>query len=205
GAPVCVFSRVQTDGGRDFLGLAMTGPDGSYRFPVPAGPSRELIAVNRPDHRQLSASALLNTQVHPTLRAKRGVVHTGESAYFEGEIPGPHNDDVTIVLQVRSGKGWLAFRRYRTRADGHYELSYPFVRTSRPTDYEMRAQVREAGGYPYLEGDSDPLILHVLPAKTKHLAAKKRAGGRRCRKASSRGGHRAKRCHSHRGKKTSRR
>jgi hypothetical protein len=194
-APVCVFSRVETDPGREFLGLALTDQSGGYRFPIPAGASRELIAIHRPDQRQLRASAALHTIVHPTLRAHSMVVHTGESGYFEGEIPGPHNDNVTIVLQVRSGKGWLAFRRYRTRNDGHYDLSYPFRRTTRPTNYEMRAQVREAGGYPYVQGDSDPLLLRVLPAPVKPAAGRKAGPKRRCMKKKPLQRHRSvKRC-----------
>lgn len=186
-APVCIYARVETDRGRDFLGLALTDPAGAYRFPIPAGPSREVIAIHRPDQRQLHASASLRTIVHPTLRARSLVVRTGESGYFEGEIPGPHNDNVTIVLQVKSGKGWLAFRRYRTRNDGHYEFSYPFRRTNRPTNYEMRAQVRESSGYPYIEGDSDPLTLRVLPKAAK---PKKPAAKGRCAKQKKRAGRR---------------
>jgi hypothetical protein len=69
-------------------------------------------------------------------------------------------------LRVRQGKGWLAFRRYRTRDGGHFAADYLFRRTTRPTTYEMRAQVRESGGYPYLEGESDPVQLKVLAAKS---------------------------------------
>ena len=72
------------------------------------------------------------------------------------------------MLQVKSGKGWLAFRRYRTRDDGHYDLRYRFRRASRPARYEMRAQLRETSGYPYLQGDSDPLALGSTAA-TAHL------------------------------------
>ena len=87
---VCIYSRVETDAGREFLGIAVTDPAGGYRFPIPAGPSREVIAIHRPDQRQLRASAMLRTVVHPTLRARATVVRNGDSAYFEGEIPGPH-------------------------------------------------------------------------------------------------------------------
>jgi hypothetical protein len=190
-SPVCVFTRVETDSGRDFLGIALTDGGGGFRFPIPAGPSREVIAIHRDGSRQLSASAKLHTVVHPTLRAKKTTVYNGESAFFEGEIPGPHNDNVTIVLQVKSGQGWLAFRRYRTRGDGHFEMIYPFRRTTRATKYEMRAQVRETAAFPYVEGDSDPVTLRVLPesAKPKKPAAKnrcaktvrtRRRGSKRC-------------------------
>ncbi len=179
-APVCVFSRVVTDRGLEFLGIALTDSAGNYRFPIPAGPSRELSAVYRPDQRQLRASAELHTVVHPTLRTPSAVVRNKSAAHFEGEIPGPHNDDVTIVLQVKSGKGWLAFRRYRTRSDGHYELEYPFRRTTRPTTYEMRAQVRETTGYPYEQGDSDPLLLRVVPGQAKTRPAHSTPSRRSC-------------------------
>jgi hypothetical protein len=196
-APVCIFTRVETDGARDFLGLALTDRGGGYRFPVPAGPSREVIAIERDGTRQLNTAAMLHTVVHPSLRARKTTIRNGQSAFFEGEIPGPHNDDVTIVLQVRSGKGWLAFRRYRTRNDGHFEMVYPFTRTRQPTNYEMRAQVREAVGYPYLEGDSDPLTLRVLPAAPKPGKAAARV---RCAKKKRAGRHEPRRCpKKHRG------
>ena len=164
-APICIYSHLATDREREFLGIALTDAAGGYRFPIPAGPSRELSAIYRPSQRELRASATLLTVVHPTLRAARPIVRTGEAAHLTGEIPGPRNDDVVIVLQVKQGDGWLAFRRYRTRGGGHFEADYLFRRTTRPTTYEMRAQVRETTGYPYLEGDSDPLFLRVLPKR----------------------------------------
>lgn len=181
-APVCLYGRVVTDDGRDFLGIALTDPGGGYRFPIPAGPSRELSAVYRPDQRQVRASAELRTVVHPTLRTPRAVVKNKTVAHFEGEIPGPHNDQVVIVLQVRSGKGWLAFRRYRTRNDGHYDLEYTFRRTTKATNYEMRAQIRETTGYPYEQGDSDPLTLRVIPGRAKVPVGQPTQEKRRCGK-----------------------
>jgi hypothetical protein len=71
--------------------------------------------------------------------------------------------------------------RYRTRGGGHYEAAYHFRRTTKPTSYEMRAQVRETVGYPYLQGESDPLTLRVVPGRGHH-----------------RGGARAAKSHAHR-------
>jgi hypothetical protein len=76
---------------------------------------------------------------------------------------------------VRQGDGWLAFRRYRTRGGGRFEVEYLFRRTSQPTTYEFRVQVRKSRGYPYVEGDSESLYLRVLPKKAE-------AAGRRCPK-----------------------
>ena len=184
GAPLCVFEQVEGDPARHYLGLAYTDAAGDYRFAVSPGPNRTLRAVYRPGNRRLVAQADLKTRVHPTLRLRRTVIRNGQVAHLEGQIPGPRNDDVVIVLQVRQGKGWLAFRRYRTRDGGHFEAAYPFHRTTRPTTYEFRAQVRETGGYPYLQGESDPVDLRVLPKakrrcpKGRHLA--RRHGKARC-------------------------
>ncbi len=164
-ASLCVFSKVVTDPSAEFLGVALTGADGGYRFAVPAGPSRELSVAYRPGHREITASAQVATVVKPSFGVLRKVVHNKGVAHFEGWIPGPDNDNVVVVAQVKRGNGWLAFHRYRTRQDGHFTIEYQFNRTFGPTLYLMRAQVREQSGYPYLQGTSDPLRLVVLPAR----------------------------------------
>ena len=52
-----------------------------------------------------------------------------------------------------------------------------------PTDYEMRAQVRETVGYPYLQGESDPLALRVVPGRARHgrKSPRRRCAARRHR------------------------
>jgi hypothetical protein len=163
GAAVCVFSRVVTDGGQDFLGLAMTSGGGSFAFPVGSGPSREFSTVYRADQREIEATATALTQVTPTLKLRKSVVHNKHKAWFSGDIPGPHNDNVVVVLQVKSGKGWRVYRRYRTRSGGHFNVGYRFSQTGSATTYTMRAQVRRTVGFPYEPGNSKPVKLRVLP------------------------------------------
>jgi hypothetical protein len=161
--PLCVFSRVVTDTGRDFLGVAVTGNDGGYRFAIGSGPSRDLTVVYRPDQREVTASAVLRARVRPTFRLQQKVVHNGGYAVYKGSIPGPHADHVIVVLQVKSGKGWRVFRRYETHAGGHFVMRYRFTQTFTPTTYTMRAQVREQSGYPYEEGNSKSIPVPVAP------------------------------------------
>ena len=163
GAAVCVFSRVVTDAGREFVGTAMTRADGSYTFPVAAGPSRELAAVYRSEAREIEANATVLTRIRPVLRLRKKTVRNNHKAVFFGRIPGPHNDDVVVVLQVKSGKGWRAFRRYRTRGNGRFKVPYRFTQTRSRTTYVMRAQVRRTVGLPYLPGNSRQLKVRVLP------------------------------------------
>jgi hypothetical protein len=151
--PICIFSRVVTDSSRNFLGVAMTDSDGSYQFAIGGGPSRQVTSVYRPDQRELTATATLLAKMQPTFRLKGKVVRNGSVATFVGSIPGPHNKGVVVVLQVKDGKGWRVFRRYRTRENGRYTMRYRFTQTVTATTYEMRAEVPEQSSVPY-EGDS---------------------------------------------------
>jgi hypothetical protein len=165
GARLCVFGRVITGGAREFLGIAVSGGSGRYQFAVAPGPSREFEVLYRPGQHQISAAATLYTRVQPTLELRPQVVRNGHVAHFFGQIPGPGNDGVVVVLQVKQGKGWRVFGRYRTQGDGRFALSHRFRHTMAPSRYVMRAQVRETVGYPYLQGNSRPRVLHVIPAR----------------------------------------
>jgi hypothetical protein len=162
-APLCVFSQVVTDQDRQFDGIAMTGTDGDYQFAIGSGPSRDLTVVYRPDQRELTAGAKLQTRVHPTFRLRGKVVKNKGVAVFTGAIPGPDNEKVLVVLQVKSGKGWRVFRRYRTRTGGRFVMRYRFTQTFSPTTYIMRAQVRAQSGYPFEQGNSHPIPVAVNP------------------------------------------
>ncbi len=161
GASLCVFATVEGDPGREFLGLASTGQDGSYRFPIAPGPSRRIEILYRPDQRQLSADATLYTRAHPTLAISPRVVRKKHYARFEAKIPGPRAEGVVIDFQVKQGKGWRAFRRCRTGADGRCAVPYRFGDATAPGSYVIRDQDRGQSGYPYLPGNSDPLRLRV--------------------------------------------
>ncbi|HEY5053446.1 MAG TPA: hypothetical protein VII45_08565 [Solirubrobacterales bacterium] len=162
-ASLCVFSRVLTDQKREFLGVAVSGDDGGYQFAIPAGASRELSVLYRSGSREVSSHATIQTIVHPTFSVYRKVVYNKHSAQFVGTIPGPDNNQVVVVLQVKRGKGWLAFHRYRTREGGQFTVAYKFNKTNVATKYQMRVQVRSQSGYPYIQGNSNRLTLIVLP------------------------------------------
>jgi len=162
-APLCIFSRVLTNVAPEFVGIALSGPDGQYRFRVPAGPSRDLTAAYRSGHRRLeSHPARVATRVKPHFKVRKKVVRNKRFARFYGCLPGPQNENVVVVLQVKRGKGWLAFRRVRSQKNGCFFVPYRFNRVFAPTLFLMRAQVRQQRGYPYRQGTSGQLKLIVL-------------------------------------------
>jgi hypothetical protein len=164
-APLCVFSRAVSDPAPEFVGLAIAGSDGTFRYALPAGPSRELTVAYRSGQREVSASTQIASRVRPAFGVRRKVVRNKRFARFRTCIPGPHNEGVVMVLQVKRGHGWLVFRRYRTGRGGCARVVYRFNQTEHPTLYVMRAQVREQADYPYAQGTSRPLRLVVLPRR----------------------------------------
>jgi hypothetical protein len=163
GAALCVFARVTTDKGREYLGTAMTGHAGGYAFAIPPGASREVIAIYRGDHREVEAHATLQTRVKPVFKVRRRIVPDRHKACFYGQIPGPHSADVVVFFQVKRGKRWRDVHHHRTRQNGHYEACYHLTRTRTQTVDVMRAQVREQIGYPFEQGNSSALRLKVMP------------------------------------------
>ncbi len=187
-APICVFSTVVTDTTQKFLGVSMTNADGSYEFAVKPGASRDLKVDYRSQHREISSKVELVTKVRPSFEAVSTVVHNKGVARFRGALPGPHNDEVLVVLQAKKGDGWIVFRRMTTGPKGQFAGSYRFNKTRQATEYVMRAQVRKQRGYPYREGSSAPIQVIVYP----HRSPPKHGNG------TSRGGHGKKRgssCH----------
>ena len=162
-ALVCIYSSLATSETTEFAGVVSTDASGRYRFPVPSGPSRDLTAAYRSAQGPLTAWALLQVRAIPTLRLAKTTIRNKQYARFSGEIPGPGNDGVVVVLQVQLGKGWRVFRRYTTRNGGKFRMRYRFTRNFTPTLYLMRAQIAGAPGYPFLPGNSRPVELSVYP------------------------------------------
>ncbi|HET7443606.1 MAG TPA: hypothetical protein VFJ57_03005 [Solirubrobacterales bacterium] len=165
GAYLCVYSRVLTDSEASFVGIAVSRPDGTYRFSLPPGPSRSLTVVARSSQGSQETSAVLKTQVRPSLVARPNPVHNMHFVRFSGRIPGPHGDKVTVVLRASaiSGTQWFDFRHASTHDNGRFAIRYFFNRTPQATTYLIRAQVLGAPGYPYEAGNSRDLRLRVLP------------------------------------------
>jgi len=160
---VCIYSNVVNSQATEFAGVVSTDAAGDYRFPVPSGPSRNLTAAYRSSQGPLTAWALLQVHAIPTLRLAKTTIHNKQYSRFSGEIPGPDNDGVVVVLQVKIGKGWRVFRRYTTRNGGEFKMRYRFTRNFTPSLYLMRAQIAGAPGYPFLPGNSRPVELSVYP------------------------------------------
>ena len=186
GADLCINAKPVVDPQLQVLNEVETNGNGNYSSELTPGPSRNLLTVFRQGHRE-TWSDPVSTQVTvaPTLSStlkggdskwyknqKRAYVRTGKIAWFRGSIPGPYNDKVVVVLQGKaanqSDNQYRAFRRYRTRNGGKYQMRNIFYNnstTGKKAYLKVRVQVRNQSGYPYSQGDSKAMTLVVLPKK----------------------------------------
>jgi hypothetical protein len=164
GAFLCVYSRVLTDAEATLTGIAVTRPDGSFRFGVPPGPSRILTVLAQTPEGPRSTHAIIKTRVRPSLSIHPNPVHNRHFEYFSGRIPGPHSGKVTVVLQASDNRRrWYDAWHTSTRSDGRFTMRYYFSVISLETTFIFRVQVLGAPGYPYDGGYSRELFLRVLP------------------------------------------
>lgn len=165
GAFLCVYSRPLVDASEaSLMGIAVTRPDGTYRFAVAPGPSRNLTVLVQTPQGAQRANAVLKTRVRPSIRVRPNPVHNKHFVRYSGRIPGPDNDRVTVILQASGGGSrWFDFGHASTRDGGRFAVRYFFNRTYRPVTYFIRALVIGASGYPYETGSSRELRMRVLP------------------------------------------
>ena len=138
---------------------------GRYSYTVPAGPNREIRIGYRHDTTQVARDVRYYSHVRPTLAATPESVSNGKAVQFTGRLPNPHSGGRVVVLQANppKSKRWITFRRATANGDGVFGANYRFTSTTRKTTYRFRAVVPTQTGYPWLEGMSGSVKVHVTP------------------------------------------
>jgi hypothetical protein len=98
-----------------------------------------------------------------TLRVSRHRVLNGETVTFSGRVrslPIPPGGKL-VQLEVLLSGVWQTFRAPHTDQNGRWSLRYPFARTRGEQSYRFRVEVPREAGYPYGDGFSKSLRVHV--------------------------------------------
>jgi hypothetical protein len=145
-----------------------TGPDGTFRYKVPSGPSRTLTFGYRAysDEPVPTTQTAIKIIVKPriTLHISPRRTHNGGTIIWHGRVEGgPYPvDGMPLLVQVKEGKRWQTFDQLQVHK-GAIGYRYTFLRTSRPTSYSFRVALPRGGdvGYPYATGASHQVRVHV--------------------------------------------
>ena len=142
--------------------------DGSFRWEVTPGPSREivfsysLIFGERP-------AALTTFQVNVVPRISLNIsprrTHNRGTVIWRGRIEGgPYpSQGIPLLPEVWEGKYWQPFGELLAEENGTFKYRYTFLRTQRPTIYKLRIATPSTGavGYDYTAGASRSINVYV--------------------------------------------
>jgi hypothetical protein len=155
-APIVVDGQTRSGGAFVKLGIARTDARGSFRFKVPAGPSRTVRYRYEGTNTVQPAAAQLTTKVNAAARLKvdRRRLRNGQSVRFTGRLlgkPVPKAGKL-VALQAKVGRGWRTFATPRANRKGVFKHRYRFTATTGMRRYEFRAVVAREDAYPYEAG-----------------------------------------------------
>jgi hypothetical protein len=149
-------------------GPVLTAPDGTFRFQLPPGPSRELVFSYRAYSNEPAPTAQAAVKINVKPRIKLQIsprrTHNGGTITWRGRVEGgPYPvDGMPLLVQVKEGKRWQTFDELQAH-NGKIGYQYTFLRTSRPTTYSFRVALPTGGdvGYPYATSASRRVNVHV--------------------------------------------
>lgn len=160
GAQLSVISETLAMGAKPMgAGTVTTDPAGRFRFAIPVGASRRIHVAYKwfRESAQYTHTTTVTVNVLPrvTMKADRRALRNGQSVRFAGKVAGaPRGARKVVELQARVGRTWQTFGTARLRSNGTFAHRYRFTRTSRPTVYQFRANVKAERGWPFLTGQS---------------------------------------------------
>jgi hypothetical protein len=150
--------ETQPDSANLPIGLAITGPDGSFRYVVRATHNRNLV-FHYPGSRRIGAASArfhLGVRAGSSIKVSRESVHNGQAVVFTGQVatrPVPAAGKL-VEMQAHFRGRWRTFSTVRTNRAGLWRFPYRFGATLGRVTYRFRARLPSEGGYPFLTGRS---------------------------------------------------
>lgn len=148
------------------VGTVTTDRNGEYAYTLPPGPSRLVRFAYRSHlgdtHFADTTDVVVMVRAGVTLKPRPTKLRNGSATTFTGTVARPlPRRGVLVDLQARVGKRWRTFAVARTNRSGRYRVRYRFRNTYRTTTFKFRARVRRDSSYPYLDGFSRTVRVHV--------------------------------------------
>ena len=146
-----------------------TALDGSFTYKVPIGPDRTLSFLHRLQQRPRPVGHGDRDDRGPPedpARIRPERTSNGNTIHWSGTITGgPYPPQgVTLDVEVREGRRWRFFYQIVAGRRGRFHYSYRFHNTTESTTYTFRVALPDTGaGYPYTQGASNTVQVHVTP------------------------------------------
>lgn len=144
----------------------ITGPDGGFAVPLPAGPSRQVrleyrtrVADPEPVVR-LDLTMAVRGRL--SLRRSASKVRPRGAVRFSGRLAGGPVPPRGVAVELQAyerGRGWRTIRTVRSRRDGSYRTTYRF--NAPRGRFAFRLRLRPSDAYPYARAESRTVRVRV--------------------------------------------
>ena len=144
------------------LGVTRTSRDGRYRFHVPAGASRTILAIYNGS--TLTRGAQTNIAEHVKGKATiqiTGTLKPGHDLLLKGHLDGGYipTDGALIMIQygVKGFRGWTNWGTTHTNRRGSFQVHMPILPADAGYTFQWRAIINTQTGWAYLTGHSNTM------------------------------------------------
>jgi hypothetical protein len=165
GATVVVEGQLRSGGPFVRLGTARTEAAGTFRFTLPAGPSRTVRYRYGGTNTTLPSLVTRTTKVAAAARLSVDLrrVRNGQAVQFKGRLLGKPIPKAgkLVALQAKVGRGWRTFATPRANSKGVFKRRYRFTSTTGLRRYVFRALVTREAAYPFERGTSKTVRVTV--------------------------------------------
>jgi hypothetical protein len=145
----------------------VTGPDGTFAYVSPPGPSRSIHFTYLSHANDAGPSGSAGVVEHVRAAARFSVrphqTRNGGAVRFRGRLRGgsiPPGGKLVDLQALDSGR-WRTFATVRTSHSGRFGYRYRFTRTFQPSSYRFRAVVHREADYPFSFGLSRSVGVRV--------------------------------------------
>lgn len=147
-----------------------TGPQGRFRLPLPAGPSRRVTVNHRGDERLESSrrpALALRVRSGLSFQAAPRTLRNGEVLRLRGRVrtagtPLPRRGKLVAVQYYETAaRRWRPVLVTRSDHDGRFRARYRFRYVSGTASIRLRAVALAEERWPYVPGASRPVVVEV--------------------------------------------
>ncbi len=163
GVDILVRQR-RTGAPNERIATATTGADGSFKAPLPSGPSRTIsvqYTAFKGDPKPAGTVrliALVRAQVSASVSPRSP--RARQRLRISGRLKLLPRRGVIVSIQARDGRKWRTVDTVETRKDGRYSWPYRFSARSAGRTFAFRARVKSPN-YPFDAGNSKAVRVRV--------------------------------------------
>jgi hypothetical protein len=146
------------------IATVATGPEGSFSYKLPGGPSRTITFAYTAFSGDATAAS--TSSLRAVVRARLAArirprsARAGQRIMLTGRLGLLGREGIEVKIQPRDRREWHTFATVKTTGGGKFRWTYRFKRSAAGRTFAFRARV-DSPIYPFAAGNSKPMFVRV--------------------------------------------